>query len=450
MNYTQTLEYLFTSLPSFQDVGSDAYKPGLERIKEFCQHLGNPQRNFYTIHVAGTNGKGSVSHMLASVLHEAGYCVGLYTSPHLADFRERVRIDGDKISKQRVINFVSRNRAKMEELQLSFFEMTTALAFDYFAHNQVEVAIIETGLGGRLDATNVITPILSIITNVDLEHKEYLGDTLPQIAAEKAGIIKKSVPVVIGERNDEYNSVFINRAHELNSPILFAQENFSCRSKEQTATGQKFTLERHLDRYIFNLEVDLSGEYQKQNLITAIAAADYLHRSTPLSISRRAFITGINQAATSTGLKGRWQKIGESPLTICDTGHNPHSLRLVSKQLSATPHRKLFCVLGFAADKDVAQILSFFPTEAYYIFTSPANQRSMNTKTLLALATEAGLSGERVESVSDAVCRARTLAAAEDMIFIGGSNFVVAEIEELTDTSLMHNVLNIKPAATRP
>ncbi|MFI3263843.1 MAG: folylpolyglutamate synthase/dihydrofolate synthase family protein [Rikenellaceae bacterium] len=428
MNYTQTLEYLFTSMPTFQNVGSDAYKPGLERIKSFCSHLGYPQRNFYTIHVAGTNGKGSVSHILASVLHEAGYCVGLYTSPHLVDFRERIRIDGVKIPKQKVVNFVDRNRAKMEELQLSFFEMTTALAFDYFAHNHVEIAIIETGLGGRLDATNVITPILSIVTNVALEHKEYLGDTIQQIAAEKAGIIKKSVPVIIGERNSEYNSVFESRAYELNSPIFYAQELFSCLEQVPSESGQKFTIERHSDRFLFSLELDLAGIYQRQNIITALSSADYLHRCTPLSMSRRAVITGISNSASSTGLKGRWQKITDAPLTICDTGHNSHSLKIVAEQIESSAYEKLYCVLGFASDKDLSEIFPHFPKDAHYIFTRPTSQRALPAEVLLEEAAKFGLQGEAVDSVSDAVAKAKELASERDMIFIGGSNFVVAEI----------------------
>ncbi len=431
MNYTQTLEYLFTSLPSFQEVGSDAYKPGLERIAAFCQHLGNPQRHFYTIHVAGTNGKGSVSHILASILHEAGYCVGLYTSPHLADFRERVRIDGEKIPKQAVVNFVGRNQKKMEELDLSFFEMTTALAFDYFAHHDVEIAIIETGLGGRLDATNVIVPMMSIITNVALEHQAYLGDTLPQIATEKAGIIKKSIPVVVGERCDEYNSLFMARAHELNSPLIFAQESFSCLEQKPSSGGQTLTVERHADRRIFQLEIDLAGEYQRQNMITVAAAADYLHRNTPLSISRRAFVAGVAGVSKSTSLKGRWQKIAQSPLTICDTGHNSHSLALVAEQIAATPYRKLFCILGFAADKQVEEILPHFPADATYLFTQPQSQRALPVEHLAEYGRSLGLNGESFQSVGEALSHARQMAQEDDMIFIGGSNFVVAEVEEL-------------------
>ncbi len=431
MNYTQTLEYLFTSLPSFQDVGSTAYKPGLERIKDFCRHLGNPQRNFYTIHVAGTNGKGSVSHILASVLHEAGYCVGLYTSPHLVDFRERMRVDGKKIDKQRVVNFVNKNKQKMEELQLSFFEMTTAMAFDHFAHSDVEVAIIETGLGGRLDATNVITPILSVITNVGVEHKEYLGDTIEQIAGEKAGIIKKSIPVVIGERNDLYNMVFMERAHALGSQVIFAQEKFSCRSQKSIEGGQNFTLERHSDRYLFTLDLDLAGSYQRENIITAITAANYLHRHTPLTISRRALIAGMAQAAASTSLRGRWQKISDTPLTICDTGHNPHSFKRLVEQIAATEHNKLYCVLGFASDKEVSDILPHFPKDAHYIFTQAKSQRAAKAEDLAQYAATLSLESEVVESVSEALEKARERASEGDMIYVGGSNFVVAEIEDL-------------------
>ncbi len=323
---------------------------------------------------------------------------------------------------------MGRNQAKMEELQLSFFEMTTALAFDYFAHNSVEVAIIETGLGGRLDATNIITPILSTITNVALEHKEYLGESLEAIAGEKAGIIKKSVPVVIGERNDSYNNIFIERAHSLNSPILFAQELFSCIKQEPTPTGQRFMVERHLDRFIFSLDIDLAGSYQQQNIITAITAADYLHRSTPLSISRRAFITGVARAASSTGLQGRWQRLGEKPLTICDTGHNPHSISTIVKQLEEIEHKRLYCVVGFALDKDIDTILEMLPPKAHYIFTQAKSQRAMAATQLMELAAAKGLKGEVVTDVAQALARAQALATDEDMIWLGGSNFVVAEI----------------------
>ncbi len=429
MNYSQTLEYLFTSLPSFQEVGSDAYKPGLERITEFCRHMGNPQRYFYTIHVAGTNGKGSVSHMLASVLQEAGYCVGLYTSPHLEDFRERVRVNGEKIPKQKVVNFIDKNRAKMEELELSFFEMTTALAFDYFAQSSVEVAIIETGLGGRLDATNVIVPILSIVTNIAIEHKSLLGDTLEKIAAEKAGIMKKSIPLVLGEASDEYNRVFEERGEQLHSPVIYAQKGFQVNSQNPSDLGQIFNIARAFDGHIFDVELDLAGEYQRQNIVTVIAAADYLHRSTPLSISRRAFTTGMRQVCSTTGLRGRWQKLSSSPLTICDTGHNPHGLRRVVEQIASTPYAKLFCVMGFASDKELGEILPMLPTDAHYIFTAPNNRRALPAAELEAQAAHYNLKGEVVAGVANALERVRSLAAEDDMIFVGGSNFVVAEIE---------------------
>ncbi len=431
MNYSQTLEYLFTSLPTFQEVGSAAYKPGLERITEFCRHLGNPQRNFYTIHVAGTNGKGSVSHILSSVLQEAGYCVGLYTSPHLEDFRERAKVNGVKIPKQKVVNFVDKNRAKMEELELSFFEMTTAMAFDYFAQSSVEVAIIETGLGGRLDATNVIVPILSVITNIALEHQQYLGDTIAKIAAEKAGIIKKSIPVVVGEASDEYNHIFEEHCAKHNSALIYAQKNFSVNEQVATSVGQRFNITRHIDGYVFDVELDLAGLYQRHNMLTAITAADYLHRSTPLSISRRAFLTGAGQVCSTTALKGRWQRLASAPLTICDTGHNPHGMKCIAEQIASSTFDKLYCVLGFASDKDLSQILPHFPCDAHYIFTAPANHRAIAPSELEKKASEYNLKGEVVNGVAKALERARALASEEDMIFIGGSNFVVAELDEL-------------------
>ncbi|MBQ5637994.1 MAG: bifunctional folylpolyglutamate synthase/dihydrofolate synthase, partial [Alistipes sp.] len=337
MNYTQTLEFLFQSLPAFEQTGATAYKPGLERISEFCRHLGNPQRNFFTIHVAGTNGKGSVSHILASILREAGYRTGLFTSPHLKDFRERIRVDGEMIPKQKVVNFVDKHREKMESLELSFFEMTAALAFDYFAQSDVEVAVIETGLGGRLDATNVIVPIVSVITNIGLEHTNLLGSTRAEIAREKGGIIKKSIPVVIGEGDPAYNGVLEEIAAENRSRLVYAENEFVCERQEMHAEEQCFSLRRKRDGFLYAAELDLLGNYQRKNLVTAATVADLLHESTPLTISRRAFLEGIRTAAESTSLGGRWQKIADSPLTICDTGHNAHGLKYVVEQLAATP-----------------------------------------------------------------------------------------------------------------
>lgn len=431
MNYNQTLEFLFSSLASYQEKGAAAYKPGLERITAFCRHLGNPQRNFFTIHVAGTNGKGSVSHILASVLQQAGYRTGLYTSPHLRDFRERILVDGEMIPKQKVVNFVDKHHECMLELDLSFFEMATALAFDYFDQSDVEVAIIETGLGGRLDATNIILPVVSVITNIGMDHMALLGDTLPKIAAEKAGIIKKSIPVIVGEMNDDYNQVFEEAATAMMSKIVYAENEFVCIKHSLEGDYQDFSLQRHRDNKVLNLELDLQGNYQLHNIITAMAVIDLLNLETPLSISLRALSEGMCTVASGTALQGRWQKLGDNPLTICDTGHNAHGMKYVAEQLATTPHRKLYCVIGFVSDKDIAAVLSLLPKEAVYLFTQPSVElRALPAAMLAEKAAAYGLQGEVIDTVSGALARAREMAQAEDMIFIGGSNFVVAEVLE--------------------
>ena len=427
MNYNQTLEFLFSSLPAFENTGASAYKPGLERITAFCRHLGNPQRNFFTIHVAGTNGKGSVAHIIAAVLQQAGYRTGLFTSPHLQDFRERIRVDGEMIPKQKVVNFVDKHHDKMVELELSFFEMTAAMAFDYFAQSDVEVAVIETGLGGRLDATNIIVPILSIITNIGLEHTALLGDTLQKIAAEKAGIIKKSIPVIIGEADDRYNGVIEQAAAANKSRVIYAEREFLYEGRTERDGSQLFRLRRTRDDKAFEVELDLAGNYQSHNIVTASAAVDFLHEETPLTISRRAYLEGMRGAASHTALHGRWQKLGEAPLTICDTGHNAHGIAYVADQLKATPHRELYCVIGFVRDKDLAHILPLLPRDAHYIFTQARSERALTAGELTAKAAIYGLQGEAVADVQAAVARARELAGAEDMIFIGGSTYVVGE-----------------------
>ena len=427
MNYNQTLEFLFQSLPAFETQGATAYKPGLERIAAFCRHLGNPQRNFFTIHVAGTNGKGSVSHIIASVLQQAGYRTGLFTSPHLLDFRERIRVDGEMIPKQKVVNFVDKHHDKMVDLGLSFFEMTAALAFDYFAQSDVEVAVIETGLGGRLDATNIIVPILSVITNVGLEHTALLGDTLPKIAAEKAGIVKKSIPVLIGEADVRYNEVIEQAAATNKSRVIYAEQEFVCEQQHAEAAGQLFRLRRTRDERTFDVRLDLAGNYQRRNIVTASAAVDFLHEETPLTISRRAFLEGLCHAAVNTSLAGRWQQLGENPLIVCDTGHNAHGIAYVAEQLKATPHRDLYCVVGFARDKDLAHILPLLPREAHYLCTQAQTDRALPADELTAKAAIYGLHGEAVATVKEALERARELAGTEDMIFVGGSTYVVAE-----------------------
>ena len=429
MNYNETLDFLFTSMPSFQRVGGEAYKPGLERIISFCQHLGNPQRNYYTIHVAGTNGKGSVSHMIASILQQAGYRTGLFTSPHLSDFRERIRVDGEMIPKQKVVNFVDKHEAKMRELDLSFFEMTAAMAFDYFDQSDVEVAVIETGLGGRLDATNLITPILSVVTNIGMEHTEFLGDTIEKIAQEKAGIIKKSVPVVIGQRSAEYDHVFVARAEELRSRLIFAEEAWTLNAVEHfDDDNQHFSLTRMRDERGYELDIDLLGDYQRHNIVTACTAADFLAEETPLTISRRAFRQGLATAAASTGLVGRWQVLSREPYTVCDTGHNVDGVKYVAAQLESLECEKLYCVIGFAKEKDLNKIMELLPRKAHYIFTRAQIDRARPIEDIAEVADRLGLDYECAPTVREAVLRAKSLATANDAIFIGGSNFVVAEI----------------------
>lgn len=433
MTYSQTIDFLFNQVTSFQQVGAAAYKPGLERVEEFCSLLGNPHNDYHTIHIAGTNGKGSTSHMLASVLQQAGYRVGLFTSPHLKDFRERVRVDGEMISEQEVVGFVERNMPEIKRLGLSFFEITAAMAFEYFALQDVEVAVIETGLGGRLDATNIITPLVSVITNIGLDHTDLLGSTLQAVAAEKAGIIKRGVPVVLGERSEEYNDIFVKRAEELSAPLYFAQQQ--CRVLEQGVTDdmQRFVLQRDRDNTKFDVKLDLMGEYQYNNLITASAALDVLDKLTPLTISRRAYLEGLQSVSRSTSLAGRWQVLSAEPYMVCDTGHNAHGIKYVAKQLQGLAERysKLYCVVGFAKEKSLDEVLPLLPTQAYYIFTQASSPRALPAVSLAEQAAEFGLQGEVVASVADAVALAQKKATAKDAIFIGGSNFIVGEIPQL-------------------
>ena len=431
MNYTETLDYLFSSMPSFQQVGGDAYKPGLERISEFCRSIGNPQRNYFVIHVAGTNGKGSISNMLAAVLQQAGYHTGLFTSPHLTDFRERIRVNGEMIPKQKVVNFVDRYRSDMERLQLSFFEMTTAMAFDYFAQSDVEVAVIETGLGGRLDATNIVQPILSVITNIGLEHTEYLGNSLPKIAREKGGIIKKCTPVVVGEKNSNYNLVLEEIAQDLRSEITYAEEAFSLGECGFEGGKQVVTMTRMRDGYPYQLRLDLLGEYQRKNLATVATALDILHESTPLSISRRAFVEGVRYVSKLTSFRGRWQVLSDKPFIVCDTAHNEHGIAEVAKQLQArTNSGRLLCVMGFCEDKEFSKMLALMPSDAHYIFTQASIRRAASLEKISDVASSLNLDFELVPTVAEALAKAHEQLADEDMLYIGGSTFVVAEVLE--------------------
>ncbi len=457
MNYTQTLDYLFTAMPSFQNVGGDAYKPGLERIEKFCEILGSPHLKFKVIHIAGTNGKGSTSHMLASVIQHSGARTALFTSPHLRDFRERMRVNGEMISEREVVEFVATYRTEMERLQLSFFEMTAAMAFDFFARKGVDVAVIETGLGGRLDATNIVMPILSIITNIGVDHTKFLGTTLTQIASEKGGIIKPNRAVILGERGDEYTHVISDIASKLNSDMIFAEDCWGVAKQVLHAQGQTITLESlcHNDTIddadatitmddticatidatidatinaTIDIELDLAGTYQSKNIVTAYTAIDWLAQNNLLPISRESIIKGFASVVATTNLLGRWQTLSLSPRVICDTGHNAHGLRYVMEQLKATPHARLIMVLGFANDKKMDEILPLFNIEAHFIFTRPKVDRAYECSVIMEHALSLGYKCEAVEDVNCALNRAKEIALDGDLIFVGGSNFVVAEI----------------------
>lgn len=426
MTYTQTIDYLFNSFPLYQNIGGGAYKEGLDNIVRVCRSLDNPQRNYFTIHIAGTNGKGSVAHTLASILQQAGYCTGLFTSPHLSDFRERIRVDGRMIEERQVVDFVERNRETMKGL--SFFEMTAAMAFNHFSESDVEVAVIETGMGGLLDATNIITPILSIITNIGLDHTRFLGNTIAEIATQKAGIIKPEVPVVVGESNPESDPIFIDKAAACDSLLLFADREWECIDSEKMESMQRFLLRHnHSDRMQY-IDLDLMGDYQRKNIQTIRTAVHVLRNMTHLNISTRALLCGCRTVAESTGLRGRWQVVSHSPLTVCDTGHNAHGFAEITAQLRTTEHKQLYMVLGFVDDKDLSAIMPLLPHDAHYIFTHASISRALSADKLAATAATYGLQGETVDKVADAVALARRLASPDDMIYIGGSTFVVAEV----------------------
>lgn len=401
MNYQQTLDWMFAQLPMYQRQGTTAFKKDLTNILAFSRELGYPEKKFKSIHVGGTNGKGSTSHMIASVLGEAGYKVGLYTSPHLKNFTERIRINGEEVSRQFVVEFISTHKVFLEKQGLSFFEMTVGMAFDYFAQQQVDIAIIEVGLGGRLDSTNIITPELSVITNIGYDHMQFLGDTLPKIAFEKAGIIKQNVPVVIGERQKEVESVFLERAEEMQSSIIFASD------------------------YDFDFTTDLMGTYQQKNLKTAVKA---LYELDVFTITKDHLEKGLSNVSVNTNLTGRWQELQNNPKVICDTAHNKEGLHYVMKQLSQQDYEKLHIVLGVVNDKKLDDILSFFPKEATYYFCKPNIPRGLDEKELRQKSEKKQLLGNDYETVTRAYKEALKSASTNDLIYIGGSTFVVAEV----------------------
>ncbi len=425
LSYEQALEYLYSSLPVFHRVGASAYKKDLTNTVALCAALGNPERAFKSIHVAGTNGKGSTSHMLASILQSAGYNTGLYTSPHLKDFAERIRINGAEISHAFVVDFVNRIRPVIEEINPSFFETTVAMAFDYYAQFAVDVAVIEVGLGGRLDSTNVITPELSVITNISWDHKDLLGDTLEKIAYEKAGIIKPGVPVVVSERQADVAHVFVEEARQRGTSIRFASDQYRM---ERSGAGFEILKDNALSFSVDNFP--LQGGYQRRNVPGVIAAVEVL-RQQGFSIPDEALARGFREVTTLTGLKGRWQVLGQRPLTVCDTGHNEDGVREVISQIAAQSFRKLHMVWGCVADKDITAILALLPKEAEYYFCQAHLPRALDAYVLAEQAGALGLRGVVVADVNDALHRAQAAASEDDMIFIGGSTFVVAELENL-------------------
>ena len=401
MTYKQTLDWMFAQLPMYQKVGETAFKKDLTNILAFSKELNFPEKKFKSIHIGGTNGKGSTSHMLASILQEAGYRVGLYTSPHLKNFTERIRINGDEIPKRKVASFINQHKTFLEKEGLSFFEMTVGMAFNYFANEKVDIAIIEVGLGGRLDSTNIIMPEISVITNIGLDHTQFLGETLREIAFEKAGIIKNNIPVIIGEKQVEVESVFLKKANEMNAIISFASIN---------------------DK---NYKTDLLGDYQKSNAKTAVCAIENLQG---FKISKENIKNGLLNIAKNTNLKGRWQILKESPKVICDTAHNKEGLNIVLNQLKNEKYSKLHIVLGVVADKKLEEVLPLFPIEANYYFCKPNIPRGLLEQELQLKAKEFNLNGEIFSSVEKAYKKALLNANQEDMIYVGGSTFVVAEI----------------------
>jgi len=430
MNYQQTSAYLFQQLPMFHRIGAAAYKADLRNTTALCKILGNPENKFKSIHIAGTNGKGSTSHLLSSVLQESGFKTGLFTSPHLKDFRERIKINGKMISKKDVSSFVEQHRDDFKIVQPSFFEWTFALAAWYFAKEKVDIAVIETGMGGRLDSTNVITPVVSVITNIGLDHTQFLGTTLNAIAGEKAGIIKPGIPVVIGETNKETSAVFNKYSKKNNSEITFADEQIILNNStfsRHTPSLLKAEYHSSVTENSYTLLSPLTGKYQLKNLATTLCTIEKIQQAG-LQISMKNIVRGIRKVVKNTGLMGRWQTISRNPLTITDIGHNPDGINEVLEQIAITPHRKLHFVLGVVNDKDVKTMLSKLPGDACYYFCKADIPRGLDAKELALLANTFSLQGNAFGSVKEALNAATIAASPDDLILVGGSTFVVAEV----------------------
>lgn len=433
MTYQETIEYLYQQLPVFHRIGKKAFKADLNNTIEFCEHLDNPQHKFKSIHIAGTNGKGSSSHFIASILQSAGYKTGLYTSPHLKSFTERIRINGVPIPENKVTSFVENNKDFLAELKPSFFEMSVGMAFEYFAQEQVDIAVIEVGLGGRLDSTNIITPVLSLITNISFDHTDILGETLPEIASEKAGIIKSQIPVVISERNVDSQPVFINKAKQENAPIYFAEDFYEVLNYEE----KEFLLQIELLDKSYNrnikIHAQLVGQYQLRNILGVLKAVDMLN-DLGYRIDNEAIVQGLKTVISQTGLKGRWQMLSNNPRMICDIAHNIAGITQILNSLEKIEYDKLWMVLGFVSDKDISSILSLLPKNANYIFCEANIPRALNSAKLLEEAEKYGLVGEEIGDVNEAIIYAKSKASRNDLIYIGGSTFVVAEISDDLNT----------------
>lgn len=429
-NYPEVLDFLYSQLPMFQRTGPAAYKNNLDNTIRLDEMFNHPHHSFKTIHVAGTNGKGSVSHMLASVLQEAGYKTGLYTSPHLKDFRERIRVNGEMISESAVVEFTEKYLAKneIEMLEPSFFELTVTMAFDYFRAMQVDVAVIEVGLGGRLDSTNIITPEVSVITNISFDHMSLLGNSLPEIAAEKAGIIKYKVPVVIGETSPETSPIFEQFAKRMIASIEFADRNYHSDYSMQTINGKQSLNIRKSEFLMYpDLQLDLLGIYQRHNVPTVLQTIDVLNEKS-WNLSEDNIRRGLINCVCNTGLMGRWQIIGHNPLTICDTGHNPAGIQIVVEQIKQTPYKELHMIIGLVNDKDQDEVLSLLPADARYYFTKASIPRATQPEELAEKAAKFRLQGNSYQTVPQALFAAKDNAGKNDLIFIGGSTFVVAEV----------------------
>ena len=429
MNYLETCDYLYNQMPMFERQGASGYKEGLSNTLALDEHLGHPHRSFLTVHVGGTNGKGSCSHTIASILQQCGLKVGLYTSPHLVDFRERIRINGTPISEEYVIRFVENERSFFEPLHPSFFEVTTAMAFKYFKDMKVDIAVIEVGLGGRLDCTNIITPLVSVITNISFDHTQFLGDTLAKIAGEKAGIIKRGVPVVIGESHAETRSVFKDKAKEVGAPITFAEDVPEVlQSIILTNGGMHYVTHSYGE-----MNGDLGGIYQQKNMNTVLCTIQQLNNALSnfpqklIHVSSQHIINGIAHVASSTGLMGRWQITSHHPLTICDTGHNVGGWKYLAQQLANVKCQKMHIVFGMVSDKDVDTVLNMLPKEALYYFTKAESHRAINESVLSQKALQKKLIGKSYPSVTEAYKAAKHNAGNNDFIFVGGSSYVVGD-----------------------